>query len=271
MRKTKLLVSGVALATLVLAGCNSTATTGTPQGGSNTTTQASGKAAFDSLRALSEAVDKQSASAQSAHVTFTGTAGAESFKGEGDFNFAGDKTAMQMTMDTPEGAVTILLVDDTIFVKTPQEVEPGKTWIRVDLTGDNPIAKAMGGSLDQVKNSDPRETLKQLAESGQIKSVKEEELEGKKTSHYSIEVDVAKLQDKALGMDTAAIAELEKSGVKTIPVELWVNEENLPVRFVTEIPAAGQKAKVQADYSDWGKKVEITAPPAAEVAELPGS
>ncbi|CRK59696.1 Putative lipoprotein SCO4651 precursor [Alloactinosynnema sp. L-07] len=275
MRKTTLLVCGAALAALTLTACSSGTSTTSTGGTSAAAENKPGKAAgFDSLKALSDAVAEKSDGAKSAHVVFTGEAAGEKIKGEGDFNFAGEKTAMQMTMATGEGEISMRFVDNIIYIKTPQEIQPGKPWLKLDLNDkDNPLAKMMGSSLSSMKNTDPSQTLKQLADSGQIKSVKDEEIDGKPVKHYSIIVDTAKLKDAQLGMDEAGIKALEKSGVKEMPVDVWINEENLPVRFVIDIPtAAGAGAgKVQADYSNWGKGVEVKAPDAAEVAELPGS
>ncbi|MGQ0840095.1 hypothetical protein [Actinokineospora sp.] len=266
MRSTKLLVCGAALAAVTLTACTSADNSAPTGGGTNTEAKAGGQAGFDSLKSLSDAVAQKSNSAKSAHMTFTGGVGGETLEGQGDFSFAGEDTAMRMTMATPQGEITVLFVDNALYLKTGQELEPGKPWLKLDLGGTNPL----GNSFDSVKDTDPRKMLAQLTESGEIKSVKADQIDGKATTHYSIVVDVAKLKDKDLGMDKAAIAELQKSGVKTIPIEVWVDGDSLPVRFITEVPAAGQNAKIQADYSDWGKAVEIKAPPAAEVAEFPG-
>ncbi|MBC6448369.1 hypothetical protein [Actinokineospora xionganensis] len=273
MRKTTLLVCGAALAALTLTACNS-ATPSTGTSGAGTSTEAKPtKSGFDSLKALSDAVTEKSDGEKSAHFKFTGEAGGQKLEGEGDFNFAGEKTAMQMTMSTPEGDITMRFLDNVIYMKMPQPLEPGKPWLKIDLADkDNPMVKAMGGSVDSMKNADPRQTLKQLADAGEIKSSEEVELDGKSTTHYKILVDTSKLKGSGLGMDEQSIAAMEKAGIKEMPVEVWVDEENLPVRFVVDVPGkGGASSKVQADYSDWGKAVKVEAPPAAEVAEMPGS
>ncbi|WP_436492060.1 hypothetical protein [Actinokineospora sp. HUAS TT18] len=273
MRKM-LLVSGAALMALTMTACSGSSSTSTGGTTPASESKASGKAGFDSLKALSDAVTEKSDGAKSAHVVFTGEAAGEKIKGEGDFNFAGADTAMQMTMGTAEGDIEMRFVANVIYIKTPQELQPGKPWLKLDLNDkDNPLAKMLGSSMSSMKNTDPTQTLKQLAESGQIKSVKDEEIDGKAVKHYEIVVDTTKLKGAELGMDESAIKELEKAGVKEMPVDVWINEENLPVRFVIDVPtAAGAGAgKVQADYSDWGKGVEVKAPDASEVAELPGS
>ncbi|HVK22415.1 MAG TPA: hypothetical protein VM677_13745 [Actinokineospora sp.] len=275
MRKTTLLVCGAALAALTLTACSGSSNSTTTGGTSAAADAKPGKGAgFDSLKALSDAVTEKSSGAKSAHMVFSGEVAGQKMTGEGDFNFAGEQTAMQMTMGTPEGEISMRLVDNAFYIKMPQELQPGKPWLKLDLNDkSNPMAAALGSSLSSAKNTDPTETLKQLAKSGEIKSIKDEEIDGKPVKHYEIVVDTTKLKDSDLGIDETAAKELEKAGIKEMPVDVWVNEENLPVRYVMDIPtAAGAgSGKIQADYSDWGKGVEVKAPDASEVAELPGS
>lgn len=276
MRKTTLLVCGAALAALTLTACNSGDSSSAPaaSGGGSSAAAKPGKTGFDSLKALSDAVTEKSDGAKSTHVTFKGDMAGQKITGEGDYNFAGENTSMQMTMTMSMGEITMRFVDNVVYMKMPQPLQPGKPWLKIDLADkSNPMAKAMGGSLDSMKNNDPREIVKQLVDAGEIKSVKEEEIDGKQTTHYKLVVDPSKLKGGGLGMDEKSVAALEKAGIKEMPMDIWVDGDNLPVRFVTEIPAmaGGPAGKVQADYSDWGKGVTVEAPPAAEVAELPAS
>ncbi|MGX7824345.1 hypothetical protein ACTG9Q_04565 [Actinokineospora sp. 24-640] len=271
MGKTTLLAAALAL--VALAGCGTT-TPGVPTtdapGPATTSAEGGSGTAFDSLKALSDAVNEKSASAQSAKMTFKSSAAGQEFTGEGAFRFAGEDTAMEMTMTIPQvGEMTMRIVDDLVYMKFPQELVPGKPWVKIDPKSDNEMAKSMGDVIDQAKRTDPRSMLEQLAKSGTIKDFKSDTIDGQETTHYTIEVELSKLGDAELGMDPAAIKELEKAGVKTLTYEVWVNEENLPLRFVTEVPVMNQKVSVQADYTDWGTPVDVEAPPANQVGEMP--
>ncbi|GLZ38462.1 hypothetical protein [Actinokineospora sp. NBRC 105648] len=275
--KTKLLTA-VAVTALSLTACNgsstsapstSAPTSSAPGTGTADATDA-GQSGFDTLKSLAEAVKQKSTNSKAVHVKFTGSAGGAELNGDGDLSF-GAQTAMQMSMVTPEGTITTRFVDNAIYVKTPQPLQPGKPWLKLDLSGDNPLAKTLNGSLDSLKNADPSKSLGQLVTAGKITAVKPEQIDGRQATHYSITVDVTKIKAADLGLDSEAVAQLEQSGVKTYPVEVWVNSDDLPIRYITEIPAAGTTAKIQADYTNWGKAVDVSAPPAAEVATLPGS
>ncbi|MBM7770016.1 hypothetical protein JOD54_000220 [Actinokineospora baliensis] len=266
--KSRLLVAVTVAAALSLTACNSA---GQQANGGGAAAAGQGKSAFDTLRGLTDAVKAKSTTAKSAHFTFTGSAAGEELKGEGDYTF-GATPGMQMTIDTPDGAVSMRLIDSIVYIKTPQELEPGKAWIKLDLNDkDNPLAAMLGKSLESARQTDPTKTLEQLADVSEITGVKAEEVNGQKTTRYSLSVDVAKLQGKAaeMGMDPSSVAEIEKAGVKTIPADVWINADDLPVRYVMEFPVKSEKVKIQADYSDWGKAVDITAPPADQVAEFP--
>ncbi|GLW95318.1 hypothetical protein [Actinokineospora globicatena] len=268
--KSRLLAAVAVAAALTLTAC----TSGSTQSGGTVAAAPSSeakKSGFDTLRGLSDAVKAKSTNAKSAHFTFTGDMAGQSMTGEGDFTF-GATPNMQMAMKTPDGDVELRLIGTLMYVKTPTEVEPGKSWVKLDLTDkDNPLVAMLGKSLEQARQVDPAATLVQLASVGEITAVKAEDVNGEKATRYSVTVDTAKLKGKAgeMGMEEASVAELEKIGVKSIPADIWINGDDLPVRYRMELPVQSQKVTIQADYTDWGKAVQITEPPAAEVAELP--
>lgn len=277
MRKITLAACGTALA-LVLAGCGGTSGTSTPSS-DGPASGTNGSAGFDSLKSLAEGMSSKSAEKQSTHMVFTMTAAGQSFEGEGDLRL-GSAPAMQMVMQVPGmGEMTVLLVDDAFYLKLPTELQPGKTWLKADLTGDNELTKSLGATVRQMKqNGDPSQVLKQLEAAGEITSTKQEDLNGVSTTHYSVIIDVEKLAASQADPEMKKMAEDAKAaGVTTIPIELWLDQENLPVRMTMDLAVSNpatkktEKVTMQVDYSDWGKPVDITPPPADQVAPLPGS
>lgn len=218
------------------------------------------------------AVDKSSA-----HMTFTGDVGGQQVTGDGDITFAAEDTAMQMTMGTPSGDMTIVLTEGVLYLKLPTAQDPAKPWVKVDPSDDNPMAQALGSLTMQLRdNADPRRTLEQFQEAGEITATTSEELNGVQTTHHKITVNVRKLadgqQDAAL---KEAMAEAIKGGLADFPVDVWIDGENLPVRIALEMPAPDPATgkttpiKIQVDYTDWGKPVTIAVPPADQLGELP--
>ncbi|GGS25751.1 hypothetical protein [Actinokineospora fastidiosa] len=281
MGKTKLLVAGLALAGLTLAGCGGGETpgvAGTPNPGNVTTTAAgdAGTGAFDSIKALSDAVTAKSSDAQSAKMTMKTSAAGQNINAEGEFRFAGADTVMNMTMEVPGfGEMEMRLVEGIMYIKMPAGSAPDSTkpWLKIDPSdSSNPMAAQMGSLLDTAEKADPRNMLEEFAKVGEIKDVKSDTIDGQDTQKYTIELELAKLaEDNNLGIDKATAAELEKAGMKTIVYDVWVNDDNLPVRIVSEMTVQNQDVKVQVDYSDWGVPVDVEAPAASEIGEFPGN
>jgi len=273
MRKAGIALSAFALA-MTLSACGDDGGSANNSGGNG---NGGGSVAAASLADLAKSIGEQTSETNSAHMTITADAAGQQLSGEGDLSMAADKAAMSMDMTTPEGTMSMVLLDNVFYLKLPQELEPGKAWVKIDTKDDNPIAKALGGLTEQMsKNADPRATLEQFEKSGEITDTKEEELDGVQTTHYTVTVDVEKLaanqEDPTM---KSAMDQAIQGGLKDFPVDVWINEDDLPVRFVMDMPtpnpATGksESVKMQIDYTDWGKPVDITAPPAAEIAELP--
>lgn len=279
MRKAGIALSAFALA-LTLGACGDNG--GSDGSSSNTggdSNGGGGSVAAASLADLAKSIGEQTSETNTAHMKITADAAGQKLSGEGDMQMSADAAAMSMDMDTPEGSISMVLVDNVFYIKLPQELEPGKAWLKIDPNDDNPMAKALGGMTEQMsKNADPRATLEQFEKAGEITDSKEEDLDGQKTTHYTITVDVEKLaQNQEDPTMKSAMDEAIKGGLKDFPVDVWINEDDLPVRFKMDMPTpdptTGQSAsvKMQIDYSDWGKSVDIAAPAPGEVAEFPGS
>lgn len=271
MRKSRLLASATAVALLV-AGCGKAEQQAAPP---QTTTAAPTPAeavAFTSLAELSKAVDTGSSAAKSARMSFSGSDGTDKLSGEGAFDFAGESTAMAMTMTTPaDGTMEMRLVDQVAYIKGGEELEPGKPWLKLDLAGDNPMAEALGGVLEQLEQTDPRRSLRDIISIGELTGSGPDVIDGAPVTRYEIAVDVAKFAEQR-GASPDEIAEIAKLPTKTITYTAFLDADDLPRRLVIEMPRPGSATmSITVDYTDWGKPVTVEAPPAAEVAELPES
>jgi hypothetical protein len=271
MRKAGIALSAFALAvTLGACGGNGGSATDTKDNGGNA------PAGAVSLVDLAKSLGDKTVEASTAHMKLTADAAGIKMTGEGDLKFGSSGAAISMNLNTSEGSMAMVLLDGVLYMKLPQELEPGKAWIKIDSSTNSEVAKALGSMQEQLSKSvDPRATLQEFEKAGKITDSKEEEIDGKKVTHYTINVDVQKMVDEQA--DPATKAEMQKAidaGMKNLPVEVWIDEEGLPARFAMEMAAPnGQggtaKIKMQADYTDWGKPVNITAPPADQIAELP--
>lgn len=276
MRKTAIALSAFAL-TLTLGACGDNGDGGNGGDANGSGNSGSGAVVAANMADLAKSIGDKTSDVSTAHMKLTGDAAGQEITGEGDIKFGDADAAMTMDLSTAEGDMSMVLLDGVMYLKLPQEVEPGKPWIKIDSSSDSELAKALGSVTEQMsKNADPRATLEQFEQAGEITDTKEEELDGTKTTHYTIKVDVQKMADNQEDATLKeAMQEAIKAGLKDFPVDVWVDEENLPVRIALEMPApdptTGQTMNVgfQVDYTAWGEPVDITPPPADQVAELP--
>jgi hypothetical protein len=273
MRKAGIALSAFALA-VTLGACGDK---GGDNGGANPDAGGNAPAAAANVAELAKSIGEQTVEKTSAHMVLSGDVGGQKLTGEGDVSFAADDSAMSIAMETPEGAVSMVLLDQIFYLKMPegQELEPGKPWLKIDPNADDAFGELFGSMTEELsKSADPRMALEQFTEMGEITDTEQVELNGESTTHYTVTVDTAKWAETL--DDPIQKEAIEKSGMKEFTIEAWVNSEDLPVRITTDMAAPdgqGGTAQVamQVDYTKWGEPVDITAPPADQVAEFPTS
>jgi hypothetical protein len=270
MRRVTLLATGAVLAGLALAGCGAKQAAEQQQGQQNQTMA-------QTLQLLAEKVGANSGAKQGVHLTMSMDTMGQSVKADGDMKF-GSAPGMDLNYELPGiGSAKMILANDVFYFQLPTQLATGKPWVKIDVDGDDPLSKALGGALKETKkNSDPSQVLTQIKDAGQITGTTQENLNGKATTHYSVTVDINKAVEK---LDPSLRSELEKvakAGVSTYPLEVWVDQESLPVRITVDTPFTNpstqqtDQVKMTLDYSDWGKAVTIAAPPADQVGTYPG-
>ncbi len=266
MRTSVLAAGGVALA-LALSACGGDSNdTGLPIGNGD-----GGSGQFQDLSSLIASAQEQANKSRSSNFTMEMDMAGTKMQAQGQGVYAGDDTAMTMTMDMQGMSMEVIFVDKTMYMKMPEGMnpDPSKPWVK--MTADHP---AMAGqNFDQMtEQSDPTKTLEQLQQAGgEIKSTKQTQLDGQQVTQYTVELDLSKA-GAMLGDESAAAAIPEGT---LIPVELYMNGDNLPVRIEMNMDAVAQSAgapggaKMVMTYSDWGTAVDIQAPPADQVGEMP--
>ena len=149
----------------------------------------------------------------------------------------------------------------------------GKHWIRY---GYDDMAKLMGpaGAVmkDQMQNSTPQQGVKVLLASGDVKKVGTEEVRGVQATHYSGTVDMAKMVDRSSGLDAKTLeafkAQMNKSGITTDTVDIWVDKDDLLVKKTERAATKNGEMNTTAFYSDYGVKVSAEAPAASDTVDF---
>jgi hypothetical protein len=206
-----------------------------------------------------------------------------SFTESGAFDFA--RSRGTLSMNSPMG-FTEVFVPPKMYIKMPAgagaSLPKGKSWIAAGpgMPGDL-AASGLGGALSGplgAGNGDPADLLASLtAISGSVTKQGTATIRGVPVTGYRVTIDLAKAAAKVPGWERASFKEFAQSlGAGTIPVDVWVDSQNLVRRMREALPMpsglgapAGALVTQTTDFYDFGVPVRVSAPPAGEVASLP--
>ncbi len=172
-----------------------------------------------------------------------------SVNADADVRYAGTSTEMKMSMDMGPSKASVILVDGTMYL---QQSAGGKY---TKITKDTP---GFGEVLDQMSSFGPQSSI--AAMRGALKKVEyagSDTVDGVKVSKYHVTVDTSAITSTLAGAAGAAGADLPK----TVTYELYVDADHLMRRI--DMTVSGQHIRMVVN--DWGKPVEIAAPPASQV------
>lgn len=176
---------------------------------------------------------------------------------------------MTMTISTME--MELLIVDgktylggDSTLLSAMGVKETGKKYVAVSEDSSNAqlaaMAKQLKGSLEQ---SGPAGYLAFVASTTSVQPRGAQQVDGVPATQYDLVVDVAKLAQQVPNdqLDAATAA-----GLDTIPVSLWLDPKNRPIKVLQTIEVGGASVTVEFALSDYNEPVQITAPDPSEVA-----
>jgi hypothetical protein len=272
---------GKSLVALALCGAGVLAATGC--GTTVATARSTATAAPTAAARLTAAVSRTTA--QTARIAITTTMQMQgmtvSFTESGAFDFAHSRGTL--SMDGPVG-FTELFVPPQMYIKIPADagasLPRGKSWIAAGTgTSGDLAASGLGGLLPSpvAGNGDPADLLASLtAISGSVTKQGTATIRGVPVTQYRVTIDLAKAAARVPGWEQASYKEFTQSlGAKTIPVDVWVDSQNLVRRMREALPMptglgapAGMAVTQTTDFYDFGVPVQVSAPPASEVASL---
>jgi hypothetical protein len=204
----------------------------------------------------------------------TGTAGLQ-FTGEGVVRVLDDAVSMQFTeVVTLQGAapqeVGFILLPDAAYLRPPVpagQPAPARPWMRVDRTSTDPVAKRLAALVTTLTDSaDPTLSLHRYAATTRIAGAAPDTVDGVPTVRYAIVVDLAKAAAQESDPTTKAqLQEQVRAGLSVVTSTLWLDALNRPVRSEVRQVLPGGTLSLTGSYRDWGRPVEIDAPPASQV------
>jgi hypothetical protein len=156
-------------------------------------------------------------------------------------------------------------------------------WIKVDpasLPGSH-------GELDAATAAaNPAAILGAIKDALTVEEVGADTVDGSKATHYRATVDLVKLLplladmasdgNKPTGAEMQeAKDQLTKSGLETLPVEVWVNEDGFlkQMRLMLDLSSIdpdhrGTSISLTLTLSDIGQPISIDVPPASQVTDM---
>lgn len=184
--------------------------------------------------------------------------------------------------DAPD-EVRMIMLDNVMYMdmgeKQAAEMD-GKRWMKMDFaaiaeaSGDAEVQQQMTSGLENM-NQDPSKQLAMLLESPNLKHVGPEKVDGVQAQHYKGTLSFEEMVDANKSFDMLSaeqredlIANVEKTGLKGYDTQVWVNEDNYPVKMVVGMKMAQGTMNMTAHYSDYGAEAEVQAPPAKDTFDL---
>jgi hypothetical protein len=212
--------------------------------------------------------------------------------GAGIFDF--DESRGTITMDASgmlpagsgDGRLELRMIGSMIYMKLPAALGAGlggKPWVAVDVAKTLKAA-GLGGINPTSLQQDPTQTLRLLrASSTNVKEAGTARVRGVATTRYTAKLDLRKsieASGEELGLNEQERAQLRRAaeqmstqaGLKTIPIEIFVDQEGLLRRMrmtmKSSIAAAPFALTQTTDFYDFGVAVHVEAPPESQVLDL---
>ena len=154
------------------------------------------------------------------------------------------------TMGIGKRTLEIRIVGGTLFMQTPGP-DGEERWLA------SPMPE--GGATSGMLQTEPRSYLEMMeAVAGDVERVGTESIRGVRTTHYRFEIDPRKVESPSPQFSPADLA---AAGIETLPMDVWVGPDDLPRRIRVALGAAGSDIEIDMEMYDYGKPVEVEAPP----------
>jgi hypothetical protein len=216
-----------------------------------------------------ETAAETSGKARTVAVTVEGTVQGRRIDSRGVVAF-GPPLAAELTTPGPAAVpITVRLLGTAAYAQIPEQYRSragGKTWVKADLAAAAPLIGLDADELtSQLQYADPAAHAKALLASGNLDVVGEETVDGVGTVHYAGTTPVADYLQSVTGDARQAVQRwLAKLGISEVKTDLWL-DESYQVRRARAVLG---EADLTARFTDYGKPVDVAAPPAADTADL---
>lgn len=173
-------------------------------------------------------------------------------KGNGDFDNA-TKTGT-MTVDANVAGLSMeidqVLKGTDVYMRSPlfsAALPKGKTWVKIDL---QKFGERRGIDVGALVAQSPAAMFSQLRAAGAVTKVGEDD-------------DTTRYRGRIYPAEPPSA--VRREGIRYRPFDVWVGKDDGFIhRLRVDYTAAGQKVAMTMRFSDFGKRVDVTVPPAFE-------
>ncbi len=199
---------------------------------------------------------------------FTIEGGGAQGSGSGVFNTGADRSGrstLLLKAANHRSTLDTIVADNVLYMRSRVFAQAGYAgahdWVKIDL---GQLAQQRGLDLSSLVNASPTPTtaLAYLRGTKDVKKIGTESVNGVDTTHYQATVDLAQAAAKSHGASRDSINRVIRlSGVKTLPVDVWVDGDGYLRKIVwAEHTSPSTAAKVTMLLHDFGSPVTIKAP-----------
>ncbi len=171
--------------------------------------------------------------------------------------------------------VALSIVDRIGYLRTPLlPTDNGAPWLRVPAQGTDATAALLGPPLRQLHDAiDPRAALGDVRGAVRIQNTSTETLADRPVTRYDLRLDTRQAaQETDDPQRQRKFGSAAESGREEQRFQLWVDEQDLPVRFSSapevNAPGASGPATLTTTYSDWTEPAAIAPPAPSDVGDL---
>ena len=155
-----------------------------------------------------------------------------------------------------------------------QSLPQAKAWLKFDLATLDDDQRVGLVEIDALDSTDPSGQLDVLEHSStKFTDLGQDDINGTFATHYQGQVDLQQVLPKLNATSKAEIESLlRNSDGSTVPYDVWIGSDGFVFRLEMQIPGSVGTQDVQlgliSDFSNYGKPVYVTLPPANQVTDL---
>jgi hypothetical protein len=174
--------------------------------------------------------------------------------------------------DGQQTPVQEILTSKAIYLKIASlSGVTGKPWVKVDLSAlSSGQGAAFGQLLQNLQNSNPLSQIRLLTVAKNLRAVGTQVVDGVQTTEYTGSYAAsAALADMSPSLRTALGSYLKTLGSSTLRFRVWIDAQHQLRKVVDVVTVAGQTVTTTVNITAINQSVNVTLPPASQVASPP--